>query len=66
MVLLCIPGQGKGLRWLSLKLIMKPETKPSRVRQLAWLLGLWLASVTALALFALGLRGIMNLVGMTA
>ena len=35
-------------------------------RRLAWLLGIWLASIAALGLAAYLLRLIMNAVGMTA
>ncbi|NYT57724.1 DUF2474 family protein [Alcaligenaceae bacterium] len=44
------------------------QTAPKRlwIRRLAWLLGIWAASIAVLALAAYLLRLVMNAVGMTA
>jgi hypothetical protein len=41
-------------------------TTPAWGRRIAWLLGLWLASVAALGLIALLLRVVMRLAGLTS
>jgi len=45
-----------------------PEATTKRlwIRRLAWLLGIWTASIAILALVAYLLRLVMNAVGMTA
>lgn len=44
----------------------QPRRKQLWTKRLAWLLGIWAASIAALALAAYLLRLIMNAVGMTA
>jgi hypothetical protein len=42
------------------------KTSSSRLRQLGWLVILWVAGVTAVGVLALVLRGLMAMAGMTA